>query len=128
MIIWDPKTKKATHIDCPPVRAAKQKDLVEATLAHLRNCKRAARRTVVRARALKELPPGDDRRRLFLEASRIELDAVSETVASLKGAAAKRRHLEAAISTLKSFELDDIQKDYIRSLEATLCAFEAREG
>lgn len=87
----------------------------------------AARRTAVEA-ALRSLQNEEQRKRLLLEASRIEVDATLGKVDSLKTASAKKRTLQNAIQELKSDLVpDELQAQLLEMLESELHNLESNE-
>ncbi|WP_437603008.1 hypothetical protein WMF28_15400 [Sorangium sp. So ce590] len=104
---------------------AEEQATLEQALAKLEAARGpAGRRSAVRA-GLDRLTLQELRDQLLLEASRIEVDAVLEKVDGLKTAAAKRRHLLAALEALRADEIpDDLQAQQIRWIEEALAALE----
>ncbi len=77
---------------------------------------------------LADLKDEQARRRLLLEASRIEVAAVLDKVDGLKTAAAKRRNLTTAIEALKQDDVpDDLQAEQMRWLQEALDAVDKAE-
>ncbi|WP_437975482.1 hypothetical protein WMF11_47275 [Sorangium sp. So ce295] len=104
---------------------AQEKETLDEALAKLEAAKGpAGRRSAVRF-GLERLTLQDLREQLLLEASQIEVDAVLEKVDGLKTAAAKRRHLLAALDAVRSDEVpDELQAQQIRWIEEALAALE----
>jgi len=80
----------------------------------------AGRRAALRD-GLADLEQPAMRERLKLEASKVEVQAVLDKVDGLKTAAAKRRHLLAALEAIRSDDVpDELQAQQIHWLEAAL--------
>lgn len=124
-IDWHPETRQVQHADCAPHLAAARSETVRAALSRIERASGPVSRRNALAAALAELPSGQHRTTLLVEASRIEVNAVLDKVDSLKTPSAKRRHLEAALRTLREDELpDELQREQLAWLEDALRALE----
>jgi hypothetical protein len=96
-------------------------DVVLDWISRIESYKGAEARRNALMRALTEITDPAAQHQLRVTACRIEVAAVLEKVDGLASYAAKRRHLEKAIATLKSDDIpDDQQADLLRELEARL--------
>ena len=90
-------------------------------LAKLESLKGSASRRAVLDAAMKTITSDEIRKRLLVEASRIEVSAVLDKVDSLKTKSAKKRTLLAAIDEIKADAVaDELQGKQIEMLEAVL--------
>ncbi len=87
-----------------------------------------AGRRMVLERALENIREGQLHQRLLLEASRIDVAAVLDKVDGLKTAAAKRRHLVAALDELQKDPVpDELQVQQVNWLKDALAELEKAE-
>lgn len=124
-IDWSVKTKQVKHADCAPHVEQRHADWLESSLEKLERAAGPASRRNALDAALVQLPEGAQRTRLLLEASRIELSAVLDKIDGLKSAAAKRRHLVAALAAVRADEVpDELQAEEVAWLEDALKALD----
>jgi hypothetical protein len=109
----------------PPAAAPASGDVVLDWIARIEAFKGPVARRNALKRALEEVTEPAARRALVLAASKIEASAVLDKVDTLATSAAKRRHLEKAISELRGDDIpDDLQAEELAMLEAALRALE----
>lgn len=125
-IFWHRKLKTVRHADCSVGFRTRQRDFVAKALDRIAAGGPGTRKTAVEA-ALQQLAVGSPERQEFLiEVARHDVAATLDKVDSLKSAAAKRRHLQAALDRLTADEVpDELQaeqfqwlRDALRSLES----------
>ena len=90
-------------------------------IAKIESYKGAEARRNALKRALESVVEPAARRELVIAAGRIEVAAVLDKVDGLKGVAAKKRHLEGAISALRADDVpDELQQEELRVLRQRL--------
>jgi hypothetical protein len=94
--------------------------ILEAALADMEKARGPAARRQLLAQGLAHTSEVH-RERLLIEAARLEVRVVLDKVDSLKSKAAKRRHLEECLATLRADPVDDeLQAREIGLIEAAL--------
>jgi hypothetical protein len=112
--IWWLKGSPVRHANCQQASRSYEADVVQKAINKLEGAKGPASRHVALATALEKISSAETRQQLMLEASRIEVSAVLDKVDSLKTSAAKRRHITAALESIKHDEIpDELQQDSI---------------
>jgi hypothetical protein len=107
----------------PPAPLFNDHDLAIAILQRLEGAKGPATRKAILERDLANLRSEEARQKVLAAAARIEVQATLDKVDQLKTAAAKRRHLLAALEGLKADQVpDSLQQEEIAMLEAALAA------
>jgi hypothetical protein len=100
---------------------ARDRKVFEITLVKIEAAKGPAGRRAALQAGLDGIDQQDTRERLLVVASTIEVQAVLDKVDGLKTAAAKRRHLTAALEAIRADEVpDDLQVRQIEWLESAL--------
>lgn len=103
----------------------REEETLRQALDRLEGAKGPAGRRAALSWGLDRLTIPALRQRLMVEASRVEVEAVLDKVDGLKTAAAKRRHLTAALEALRADEIpDEVQAQQIRWLEEAIAALE----
>jgi hypothetical protein len=104
-----------------PVRPKSSQDPVLEWIARIEGYKGPVARRNALERALTEIEDPKGRAQLVLAASRIEVAAVLDKVDSLTSTAAKKRHLQKAITDIRSDNIpDELQAEELRQLEERL--------
>ncbi|MBL8924101.1 MAG: hypothetical protein JNJ54_34920 [Myxococcaceae bacterium] len=105
-ILWK-RGERARHADCSAAKATLEDQFLAETLDKLRDARGPASRANVLQAALLKVTEPPRRHRLLLEAARIGVQATLDKVDTLKGARAKRRHLEEALAQLRADQVPD---------------------
>jgi len=105
----------------PKATVPDEESVVISILAEIEGARGPASRRAALDRGLRRVTRADSREDLLTRAAQIEARAVLDKVDSLKSKAAKRRHLEEGLVSLKSDAVDDdLQHREIALLEEAL--------
>jgi hypothetical protein len=126
-LLQQPPPDPPRAIAAPPrptperVDSASSRDPLLEWIARIEGYKGPVARRNALERALAEIQDPRGRAQLVLAASRIEVAAVLDKVDGLSSSAAKRRHLQQAITALRSDNIpDELQAEELRQLEERL--------
>jgi hypothetical protein len=113
------RSAPAPELPAPAQRATN--DVTLEWIARIEGYKGPEARRKALTRALEEIEEPQARRELMVAASRIEVAAVLDKVDGLSSAAAKKRHLEKAMSDMRAGDIPpELQADRLRQLEERL--------
>lgn len=113
-IYWHPQTRQVRHESCGLARASAEQIVFRRGLERMEAAKGAATRAIALKDALAEIDSQTTRRHLQVEYTRLVAIAALDKADALKTAAAKRRHIDAALNEIRRDEVpDDLQAEQI---------------